>query len=158
MILYDFKSSLNQAQSFERLTRAFRDLAPSRAIVFNSFAEFKRGRTSLEDEERSGRPSMGVTEDNIDAVEKMVREDARVTYKDIEAFLRIRSGSITKILHTYLRVSKVSSRWVPHNLTYGQKVTRVEWCCEMLRRFNTLFSKTAGKVPKSWTEGHPVAP
>ena len=63
------------------------------------------------------------TEDNIDAVEKMVQEDARVTYKNIEASLRIGSGSIAKILHIYLRVSKVSSRWVPHNLTDGQKVT-----------------------------------
>ena len=66
------------------------------------------------------------TEDNIDAVEKMVQEDARVTYKNIEASLRIGSGSIAKILHIYLRVSKVSSRWVPHSLTDGQKVTRVE--------------------------------
>ena len=78
--------------------------------VFNWFVEFKRGRTSFEDEVRSGRLSMAVTEDNIDAVEKMVREDALMTYKEIEASLRIGSGSVAKILHTYLRVSKVSSR------------------------------------------------
>ena len=58
-----------------------------------------------------------------------------MTYKDIEASLRIGSGSVAKILHIYLRVSKVSSRWVPHSLTDGQKVTRVEWCCEMILRF-----------------------
>ena len=54
---------LNQAQSLERLTQAFGDLAPSRTTVFNWFAEFKRGRTSFEDEERSGSPSTAVTED-----------------------------------------------------------------------------------------------
>ena len=96
MILYDLKSSLNQVQSLERLTQFFRGLAPSRATVYNWFVEFKRGRTSLEDEERSGRLSMAVIDDSIDAVEKMVREDARVTYKDIEAFLRIGSGSVAK--------------------------------------------------------------
>ena len=105
----DFKRGLNQAQSLERLTQAFGDLAPSCATVSNWFAEFKKGRTSSEDEERSGRQSTAVTEDNIDAVEKMVREGACVTYKDIEASLRIRSGSVAKILHIYLRVSKVSS-------------------------------------------------
>ena len=94
MISYNFKSNLNQAQSLERLTQAFGDLVPSRATVFNWFVEFKRGRTSFEDEERSGRPSMAVTEDNIDAVEKMVQEDARVTYKDIEASLRIGLGHV----------------------------------------------------------------
>ena len=81
MILYDFKSGLNQAQSLERLAQVFGDLITSHATVFNWFAEFKRGRTSLEDEEMSGRLSTAVTEDNIDAVEKMVREDAHVTYR-----------------------------------------------------------------------------
>ena len=66
---------------------------------------------------------MVVTEDNIDAVEKMVREDARVTYKDIEASLRIGSGSVAKILHIYLRVSKVSSRWC-HTAILRLQVTR----------------------------------
>ena len=66
----------------------------------------------------------------------MVREDARVTYKNIEASLRIGSGSVVKFLYIYLRVSKVSSRWVPHSLSDGQKITWVEWCCEMLRRYN----------------------
>ena len=63
MIFYYFKNGLNQAQSPERLTQAFGDLAPSCATVFNWFAEFKRGRTSFEDEERSGRPLRAVTED-----------------------------------------------------------------------------------------------
>ena len=80
MISYNFKRGLNQAQSHKRLTQAFGDLALSRASVFNWIVEFKRGRISFEDEERSGRLSMAVTEDNIDAVEKMVREDALMTY------------------------------------------------------------------------------
>ena len=88
---------------------------------------------------------MALTED-IGAVEKMVREDAHVTYKDIEASLRIGSGSVVKILYTYLRVSKVSSRWVPHNLTDGQKVTRMEWCHEMLRRFNSGTSRRISEI------------
>ena len=63
MIFYDFNSGLNQAQPLERLTQALWDLAPSRATVFNCFAEFKRGRNTFEDEERSGRPLTAVIED-----------------------------------------------------------------------------------------------
>ena len=63
MIFYYFKNGLNQAQSLERLTQAFRDIALSHATVFNWFAEFKRCKTSFEDEERSRRPLMEVTED-----------------------------------------------------------------------------------------------
>ena len=63
MSFYYFKNGLNQAESLERLTQAFGDLAPSRATVFNWFVEFKRGRTSFEDEEMSGTPLTTVTED-----------------------------------------------------------------------------------------------
>ena len=70
LILYDFKCGLNESQTLERLTQTFGDLAPSHATVFRWFAEFKRGRTSLKDE-RSGRPTSVVTEENISAVEAL---------------------------------------------------------------------------------------
>ena len=87
MILYDFKSGLNETRSLERLQQAFGDLASSRATNFRWFQEFKRDRTSLKDDERSERPAIAVTEENIAAVEKMVREINRATFKDIEAVL-----------------------------------------------------------------------
>ena len=83
MILYDFKSGLNESQTLERLTQAFGNLAPSRAIVFRWFPEFKTGRTSLEDEERSGRPTSVVTEENFSAVESLTKDDPHRNYKDI---------------------------------------------------------------------------
>ena len=136
MILYDFKCSLNESQTLERLTQTFGDLAPSRATVFCWFAEFKRGRISLKDEERSGRPTSVMTEENISTVEALIKEDPRHTYKGIEGALGISSPSVSTILHQHLRVRKNSSRWVPHLLSDGLKCTRVEWCTEMLKRFN----------------------
>ena len=81
MILYDFKCGLNESQALERFTQAFGDLAPSHATVFRWFAEFKRGRTSLKDEERSGRSTSVVTEENISAVEALIKEDPRRTLR-----------------------------------------------------------------------------
>ena len=75
----------------------------------------------------------------------MVREDAHVTYKDIEASLRIGSGSAAKILHTNLGVSRVSSCWVPQSLTDGQ-VTPVEWWREMLQRLNNENSRHISEI------------
>ena len=67
-----------------------------------------------------------------------------MTYTDIEASLRIGSGSVTKILHIYLRISKVSSRWATVSLT----VRSLEWncCCEMLRRFNNGNSRRDSEI------------
>ena len=136
MILYDFKCYLNESQTLERLTQAFWDFATSRATVFRWFAESKRGRTSLKDEERNRRPTSLVTEENISAVEALIKEDPRRTYKDIEGTLGISSPSVFTILHQHLRARKICSRWVPHHLSDGFKCTWVEWCTEMLKRFN----------------------
>ena len=130
MILYDFKCGLNESQALERLTQAFGDLAPSRATVFRWFAEFKRGRTSLKDEKRSGRPTSVVTEGNISAVESLIKEDPRRTYKDTEGSPGISSPSVSTILHQHLRVRKISSLWVTYHLSDGLKCIRVEWCTE----------------------------
>ena len=85
------------------------------------FSEFKRGQTSLKDEERSQRPTSVVTKENLSAVEALIKEDPYRTYKDIEGALGISLPSVSTILHKHLRVRKISSRWVPHHLSDGHK-------------------------------------
>ena len=136
MMFYDFKSGLKQQESLERLKQAFGDEAPSRATVYNWFAEFRRHRETLEDGERTGRPCSATTEENVTAVRKLVEDDARVTTALIAAQLQISSGTVTSILHDCLGLSKVSCRWIPHILTPDQKRGRVSWCQSMLRRFD----------------------
>ena len=60
-----------------------------------------------------------MTEENIYAVEALIKEDPRRTYKDIEGALGISSPIVSTILHQHLRVRKISSRWVPHHLSDG---------------------------------------
>lgn len=61
IIFYDFKSNLKPDESFNRLRLAFIDKSPSRATVYRWFNELKRGRLTLRDETRSGRPLTAVT-------------------------------------------------------------------------------------------------
>jgi len=93
------KSGLTQQQSIERLHAAFRDDAPSRSTVFEWFAEFRRGRCSLDDEAPSGRPVATTTEKHVAAVRSMVEDDVRVTVAQLEVAIGISSGSIRTILH-----------------------------------------------------------
>ena len=135
MIFYDYKCGLKQQQSVERLRAAFGDDAPSRTTVFEWYAEFKRGRRSLDDEARCGRPVEALTADNIAAVQAMVEEDARLTVLQLGKAIGISTGSIRTILHEKLGLRKVCARWVPHQLSEYQKATRVNWCRTTLARF-----------------------
>ena len=126
MIFYDLKSGLNSHQCHERLVAAFSDAAPSFPTVTHWYREFKRGRDSLEDEARSGRPATVTTPETVARVREMVEADRRVTYEEIEASLGIHSPTMNKILHDHIGVRKLTSRWVPHLLTQEQKQARVE--------------------------------
>ncbi|CAH1966070.1 unnamed protein product [Acanthoscelides obtectus] len=79
----------------------------------------------LSDDPRVGAPKTAVTQENVDAVRKLIIEDRHVTYHEIEASLKI---SIQKNLHEQLGVRKLVSRWILHLLTEEQKADRVNWC------------------------------
>ena len=91
--------------------------------------------------------------ENIDAVQKLIMQDRHVTYCEIETTLGISSTSIYKILHDHLAVKKVCSRWISHNLTKSQKDARVDWCKQMLKKYNGGASKDVYKIvtgDESW--------
>ena len=123
MILYDYKSGLTQHESIDRLHAAFGDHAPSRTTVFEWFGEFRRGRRSLDDAPRWGRPAEVTTEDKVAAVHAMVEEDARMTAAQLARLTGMSAGSVVTILHEKLGLSKVCARWIPHRLN-EEHVTR----------------------------------
>ncbi|KAF8789812.1 Negative elongation factor A like protein [Argiope bruennichi] len=81
MIFYDFKKGLTQQERMESLRETFGNEATSEKTVYNWFAEFRRGRASVSDESREGRPKSVVIPKNIDAVRKRIEEDPHVKYR-----------------------------------------------------------------------------
>ncbi|KYQ48359.1 Histone-lysine N-methyltransferase SETMAR [Trachymyrmex zeteki] len=139
MIYYDFRRGLSRQECIDQFTSTFGDKAPSFATVKRWYNEFNRGRRSLTDESREGRPKSVVVSENIDAVQKLIMQDRHVIYCEIETTLGISSTSIYKILHDHLAVKKVCSRWIPHNLTKSQKDARVDWCKQVVRTHAKVY-------------------
>ena len=80
--------------------------APSYAQVKFWVGEFKRGRTSLEDEARSGRPLAATDEETYKKVLDLVYSDRRIQMEEIAQALGISHGSVSTILHDRLGMRK----------------------------------------------------
>ena len=74
--------------------------------------------------------------ENIDKVRQVIDNDPWFTYDDIIAEASLSHGTINRIINDHLRLKKVTSRWVPHNLTEENRKERVRICKENLAKFN----------------------
>ena len=89
----------------------------------------------MENSPRPGPALTAITEDNIATVENVVRENRRVTVKEVASVLDISVGSAHHIIHDELKFRKVCARWVPKRLTPEMKERRVDACQDLLRRY-----------------------
>ncbi|CAH2014762.1 unnamed protein product, partial [Acanthoscelides obtectus] len=141
IIYYNYQRQLSQQECLAGLLSVSGNEAPHQSTISRWYGEFKRGRVSLSDDPRVGAPKTAVTQENVDAVRKLIIEDRHVTYREIEASLKISKSSNQKILHQELGVRKLVSSWIPHLLTEKQKAARVNWCQQTLDRFNSGNSR-----------------
>ena len=119
------------------LANVYGSSAPSYAQVKFWVGEFKRRRTSLEDEARSGRPLDATDEEMCKKVRDMVYSDRRIQVEEIAQALGISHGSVWTILHDRLGMCKLTARWVPKLLSDEQMATRVSVCSTLLKRFRS---------------------
>ena len=99
--------------------------------------EFKRSRTSLEDETRSGRPSNATDEEMCNKVQDLVYSDRRIKVEEIANALHISHGSVSTTLHDRLGMHKLTARWVPKALSDEQMATRELVYSALLKRFRS---------------------
>ena len=111
--------------------------APSYAQVKFWVGEFKRGRTSLEDEARSGRPLDATDEEMCKKVRDLVYSDRRIQVEEIAQALGSSHGSVSTILHDRLGMRKLTARWVPKSLSDEQQATRASVWSALLKHFRS---------------------
>ena len=64
---------------------------------------------------RTGSPFTKTLPVNIDIVHDLIEEDPLITYDKIEAKISLSRGTVHTIIHEYMKLHKITSRWVPHD-------------------------------------------
>ena len=82
-IKFCVKLRKSATETFEMLQQAYGDDAMSRARCFEWHSRFKNGRTSLKDDERSGRLSTSTSPEIVHEVERIVQKDRRTTISEL---------------------------------------------------------------------------
>ena len=128
------KEDAEAKEIHRRMADVYGDSSPKYSTVAKWSVEFKRGRDSLEDDPRPGRPVDIISQEMIDRVERLVLNNRRIKVAELASESGISNGSIYTIIHEHLVMSKVSARWVPRNLNMQDRQQRV------------VTSRTSGSV------------
>jgi histone-lysine N-methyltransferase SETMAR len=151
------KEGLTPNEIHSKFIDVYGDSSPSFSTIKKWAAEFKHGRTSLEDNPREERPKSATTPEIIEQVHDMVLDDQRIKVREIAETIGISKGSVEYILREELHMKKLCATWVPRLLTADQKrihmkisesawsvTTRIKLilCADLLRWMRLRFTIT----------------
>ena len=146
----------SQVETIRKIHTVFGDDAMGITQIKEWYNRFKDGRTSVESEPRSGRPSTCRNDQVIAKVNAVVMRDRRLTIREIAEEVGLSTFSAHSIVTEDLAMKRVSAKFVPKLLTAEQKQLRVEVSQDMLDSTNSDpdFLNTIITGDESWVYGY----
>ena len=111
----------------------FGESTMSRTQVQFWYKWFNEGRENVNDNARCGRPSSSTTDENIEALKKMIFNNRRITIREVADDVGISFGSCQAIFTDVLGIKRVAAKIVPKLLNF---LAKKNFAQEMLTTFN----------------------
>jgi len=159
VIKFFVKEGLTPNENHSKFIKAYGNSSPSFSTIKKWAAEFKRGRTSLEDDPREGRPKSATTPEIVEQVHDNILDEGRMKVREIAETIGISKERVGYILHEELDMKKLCTKWVPRLLTADQKRPLMiisEQCLERFNKNKTDFVRQFITMDETWI--HPYTP
>lgn len=147
------KLGYSRKDTYDMLCRVYGERVMSQVTFYRWYKAYQEGRERVEDDPREGRPSTSRNSALINTADVIIREDRRITVRELAGYLNVSVGSAFAIMHDDLAMRRVCCRWVPRLLTPEQMQHRVSVCQDLLTRFggdsNELIDRII-TVDESW--------
>lgn len=155
-IKFCHKLGKTATETYQMLLLAYGDETMSRARVFEWFKRFKEGRTTVESDEREGRPSTSRNEEMIQKIRTAIRSNRRLTIMELSNEFQISFGSVQTILTTDLDMRRVAAKFVPKLLSGEQKENRKQIATDLLEcsESDDFFLKSIITGDETWVYGY----
>ena len=106
-IKFCFQLGKTSSETIQMVQKSFGNECMSKTRIKEWYNRFKGGRTSVDSDSRSGRPSMKKTLDNIERVRLVIEGDRRLTVRELENDLSIPKITVWEILNKILGMTRV---------------------------------------------------
>ena len=130
-IKFSFKLGKPATECYGMFKTAFGEQARGRSQTFQWFFRFKAGSTSIDDDERSGRPVSSSTPEMFERMRQIIREDRRLTIDEVSMLVGISHGTCHTIFTEHLKMRRVASKFVPRLVSVDQKQQGLDVCSDL---------------------------
>jgi hypothetical protein len=155
-IKYCQKLGKMAAETYEMLQQAFEETALSRSNTFEWYSRFKNGRTSIDDDPHTGRPTMALTNKTVNRVNAVIHGNRRLTIRKIADEPNLLFGACQAILTQGLGTRSMSVKLVPQLPTQDQTEHHATVCRKLLHhaKNDATFLPSIITGDESWVFGY----
>jgi len=130
-VKFCFKLGKSFTETFHMLQQAYGEDCLSRTQCHEWYQRFKSGRTSVEDDPKSGRPSTSMDDDRVEKVLAVIRQNRRLTVREVAEEVGICRSSCHLIFDRQTADASCCRKCVPRLLTDALLI------CEFLTKHET---------------------
>ncbi|CAK9827675.1 Protein GVQW3 [Anthophora retusa] len=104
---------VNGSEIHARMLKVYGNKCLHRSNTYKWVEQFKNGRESVDDAQRSGRPVQVSTSSLEFRIDEIIRDNRRTTVEMIAGKVSTSVGTVHNIIHNKLQYKKTCARWVP---------------------------------------------